>query len=563
MAGMLRLCLPAILTALQSQRVLSDLPVHCLRHQLVGEWDFQLSGLQPERTSCGHQRPDVENVQPGKLAEHMEVKRIALLDPSLAKTSKDPAGYFTLIYDEGFEVQVENLTFFAFSRFDFTGENKKSVSNCGETARGWYRDASRTQWGCYVAQKVHRPLSLITVLPAPTPTSENYDKPLGLEWHRNRVHELNTRTSAWTARVYDRFVGLSLRQINSYAGIQRSVPRPPARSSPSAPAAPVSHRGSSAAGTALLEISSEPDCPEAAPPSRPKPGEVLPHLLLRGQKPCQLRRQAAIFSQPVDPDTERLEKELPKHFDWRSHNGQSFIEPVMDQGDCGSCYMVATTRMLTARHRIKTNNSAAEPWSISFPLHCSEYNQGCKGGYGFLASKWSEDIGLLPASCAPYDTHGKCEVKCDPKKLQKRYRAANHRYIGGFYGNSSSASMMMELYHHGPIVVSFEPSDDFMLYAGGIFARQKLGVPAPLHAHATEWQQVDHAVLLVGWGEEFGQKYWVLQNSWGQEWGEDGYFKIARDINDSGVESITVAADVVEDETPHVLDSFLEQNAIK
>jgi len=223
--------------------------------------------------------------------------------------------------------------------------------------------------------------------------------------------------------------------------------------------------------------------------------------------------------------------------------------------------MVSTTRMLTARHRIKTNNTAAEPWSISFPLHCSEYNQGCKGGYGFLASKWSEDIGLLPASCAPYDTHGKCEVKCDLKKLEKRHRAANHRYVGGFYGNSSSASVMMELYHHGPLVVSFEPSDDFMMYAGGIFARQNLGVPAPLHSHQTEWQQVDHAVLLVGWGEEFGQKYWVVQNSWGQEWGEDGYFRIARDINDSGVESIVVAADVVEDERPSVLDSFVKQNS--
>merc|ERR1719498_141228 len=121
-------------------------------------------------------------------------------------------------------------------------------------------------------------------------------------------------------------------------------------------------------------------------------------------------------------------------------------------------------RMMTVRHKIKTNNTDAEAFSISFPLHCSEYNQGCKGGYAFLASKWSEDIGLLPAKCAPYNTQGKCELKCDPSQLKKRYRASNYKYVGGWYGNSSSASMMLDLYKNGPMVVSFEPSDDFMAY---------------------------------------------------------------------------------------------------
>jgi len=120
--------------------------------------------------------------------------------------------------------------------------------------------------------------------------------------------------------------------------------------------------------------------------------------------------------------------------------------------------------------------------------------------------------------------------------------------------------MMLEVYKKGPIVVSFEPTDDFMFYAGGIFAQQKMGPPAPLSTHSAEWEQVDHAVLLVGWGEELGQKYWLVQNSWGDSWGEEGFFRIARDINDSGVESIAVAADVVEDESNGAfVDRFMEQ----
>merc|ERR1719421_213138 len=74
------------------------------------------------------------------------------------------------------------------------------------------------------------------------------------------------------------------------------------------------------------------------------------------------------------------------------NNGQNFLEPVMDQVDCGSCYVVSTMRMLSARNKIRLQEPDALPFSISFPLYCSEYNQGCDGGYAFLTSKWSEGV---------------------------------------------------------------------------------------------------------------------------------------------------------------------------
>merc|ERR1719329_1693463 len=67
--------------------------------------------------------------------------------------------------------------------------------------------------------------------------------------------------------------------------------------------------------------------------------------------------------------------EFPKAWDWGNVSGANFLEPVMDQADCGSCYAASSVRMLSARHKISTKNSSAVPWSISFPLHCSEYNQ--------------------------------------------------------------------------------------------------------------------------------------------------------------------------------------------
>ena len=154
---------------------------------------------------------------------------------------------------------------------------------------------------------------------------------------------------------------------------------------------------------------------------------------------------------------------MPKEFDWRDVDGTDYTEPVMDQGDCGSCYDASSMRMLTARHKIAINDTTALPWSINFPLHCSEYNQGCKGGFGLLTAKWSGDVGLLPATYMRYNTAGSCKLECDLEKDlkgQKRYRAANHRYINQWYGNFNSSvdAIKEEIYKGGPVVLSFEPA---------------------------------------------------------------------------------------------------------
>merc|ERR1719454_2491722 len=109
---------------------------------------------------------------------------------------------------------------------------------------------------------------------------------------------------------------------------------------------------------------------------------------------------------------------------------------------------------------------------------------------------------------------------------------------------------MDELHSNGPVVVSLEPKSDLMYYQGGIYE----STADEIHQ---EWERVDHAVLLIGYGEANGKKYWTLQNSWGPDWGENGFFRMARGINDSGIESIAVAADVVEDKHPEILTNFV------
>jgi len=307
------------------------------------------------------------------------------------------------------------------------------------------------------------------------------------------VNKLNSnlllQERTWTARVYKQFVGKTPKEMNKMAGIKRSMSLNHAHKN--------QHRS-----------------------RRDEPMNFL-------QKKSYRSRQTSMVG-------------MPDSWDWSE---KGVLDEVINQDDCGSCYAVSTVRMLSARNRVKLGLKES-PFSISFPLHCSEYNQGCDGGYAFLESKWSEDVGLIPRECFPYKRgRGACtDVDQACVNNNAKYKATGHRYVGGYYGGSDEEDILNELYNNGPLVVSFEPSDEFMYYNKGIY-KSRHG--DPIHQ---EWQRVDHAVLLVGYGEENGQKYWKIQNSWGNDWGEAGYFRIARGVNDSGVESIAVAADVLKED---------------
>lgn len=97
-----------------------------------------------------------------------------------------------------------------------------------------------------------------------------------------------------------------------------------------------------------------------------------------------------------------------------------------------------------------------------------------------------------------------------------------------------------------------------MMYKSGIYHSidEKTwiskGIPKP------EWTKVDHSVLLVGWGEDqqTHEKFWVIQNTWGPQWGEDGFFRMRRGFDEFGIESICEAADpvIVEQASGKVLE---------
>jgi len=461
-------------------------------------------------------------------------------------------GNWTMVADEGFEVEFDHdvlallndtkqvkgrLNMFAFNRYDLKSTNatkvykngmkpiasaamkdleKRSVSKCGETLLGWY-SIGRERWGCWKGKKLEKDKasSKSSKLPATvlisTDSASIHERPVTLAELESRAQKINSQGRKWRAKAYPRWVGKTPSDLARARGQRWLHAQNPAHHHNSflARAAQVVRHLAPAANASHVLVNQSTNAGKGLQPAA---------SLISDDDKWYLAGLA------------QAEAELPKNVDWtNATGGLNFLEPVMDQEQCGSCWAVAGMRMMTARHKIAQRNPEALPWSISFPLYCSEYNQGCDGGYGFLIAKWSEDVGLVPATCARYDSHGtKCNVdKACVKALSNgtRWRASNYRYLGvGNRARTATAAMLMrELHERGPIVVGLsggDIGDDFMLYAGGIYEGEEI---------PPKDKSGGHAVTLVGYGEEDGEKYWTIQNSWGEDWGEDGYVRISRD----------------------------------
>lgn len=280
-------------------------------------------------------------------------------------------------------------------------------------------------------------------------------------------------------------------------------------------------------------------------------------FLQRRKKMLNLRGQSASAMQlGTHGRMVSREASAPKAIDWRNASGHKWVDNALTQGICGGCYAIAAVQMLSARHRIAKGDASAEGFSAAFPLFCSEYTQGCAGGYPFLTSKWSQDVGLVPEACFPYAAEGQCRLSCDLTSLgpERRHRAANHRYVTG-----GEDAMIEELVSAGPLAVSFRSDPSLQEYSGGVWQ------PPPMQDDGAEQGFIvpTHAALLVGYGEDSNDgPYWIIQNAWGPDWGETGGFRIGREAARArGIEMLVVAADVVQEDRPAILERLLASSS--
>lgn len=227
----------------------------------------------------------------------------------------------------------------------------------------------------------------------------------------------------------------------------------------------------------------------------------------------------------VDDDDHSLEDKLPKAFDSREEWPECSRIP-RNQLHCGSCWAFSASSVLSDRFCIKSKGKLSVELSPQDMVSCDTSDYGCQGG--LLQKAWSylENKGIVEEKCFPYKSgdneenipcpkNKKCLAEKFGNSLNKNYEYKKFKAIkDSSKGFVCPTQIKKEILKRGPIQTGFTVYEDFMHYKSGIYE----------YTHGKELG--GHAVKIIGWGEENGINYWIVQNSWGENWGENGFFKI-------------------------------------
>ncbi len=200
---------------------------------------------------------------------------------------------------------------------------------------------------------------------------------------------------------------------------------------------------------------------------------------------------------------------LPDAFDWRTKGA---VTPVKNQGSCGSCWAFSATGALEGQEFRKTGKLIS--LSEQNLIDCSEKygNNGCQGGLMDFAFQYiKENQGIDTEDSYPYEA---AEHQCRYNKRDSG--ASDVGFVDIPVGDEEVLKQAVATM--GPVSIAIDASQEsFQFYAKGVY-----------HEPSCSAKELDHGVLIVGYGTEDGEDYWIVKNSWGATWGDEGYIKMAR-----------------------------------
>lgn len=204
---------------------------------------------------------------------------------------------------------------------------------------------------------------------------------------------------------------------------------------------------------------------------------------------------------------------LPESVDWRDHGA---VTPVKNQGQCGSCWSFSATGAMEGAWAINTGDLISLSEQQLVDCSISYGDMACKGGLMDNAFAYAIDNGMCSEEEDPYEAkRGSCD-DCETVV-----------HISSCMDVEPNNQMALQAaVARGPVSVAIEADKTiFQFYTGGVINSSKCGT------------NLDHGVLVVGYGVEDEIPYWLIKNSWGPEWGDQGYVKVARSnsTDDAGV----------------------------
>lgn len=258
------------------------------------------------------------------------------------------------------------------------------------------------------------------------------------------------------------------------------------------------------------------------------------------------------FHLPTKAHHVAYDVDIPEFFDAREKwPFCKSITTIKNQGLCGACWAVAAVSVMSDRMCIHSEGKYdLELAAEDLMGCCKDCGNGCNGGFldGTAFQYWV-DVGLV--SGAAYNSTEGCKPypfkpclypfeNCHPEKTPPCSHHCNSGYDGTYrkdkyYGSTAyklpndERMIQLEIMTNGPVESGFSVYQDLYLYKSGVYR------------HVVGREVGKHAVRLIGWGKERGLPYWLIANSYGEDWGERGYFKMLRGSNHLGIESVVIA----------------------
>jgi len=198
------------------------------------------------------------------------------------------------------------------------------------------------------------------------------------------------------------------------------------------------------------------------------------------------------------------------------------VNPIHNQGNCSSSYAVTPASVLSNRYCALTGKFV--DLSPQTYLGCEPTSKNCEGGAVANFLDYAKKEGIPELSCTPYTG--------DKNKTCPEDSAACLKYNALEYCVSSTAeTIKREILKNGPVVAVIPVYRDFLIYKDGIYRV----------IEGTSRFQGGHAIKVLGWGQEEGREYWIIENTWGDSWGVNGYGKVAIGENDLYIDNFVMA----------------------
>jgi C1A family cysteine protease len=253
---------------------------------------------------------------------------------------------------------------------------------------------------------------------------------------------------------------------------------------------------------------------------------------------AQLKRMLGLKDRPSTdlhfkaPETSSVYSAFARSssLDWRNKDGVNWVSPILNQGNCGSCVAFAAVGTLETQVNVSSGIPGLNPkFSTQALFNCG--GASCDWGWEpsdaahYLKSEGTPDEACMPYTSGATGEDVSCSNICSDA-ASRSYKIVSYKQPTRGYQDIAAVKAALS---HGPLVTTLTVYTDFLYYSGGIYK------------HVSGEAEGGHAVSIVGYND--AGRYWIVRNSWGPDWGENGYIRVSYD-DESGVSDETWSYEV-------------------